>query len=729
MPYIGRGVTNTGAVSYLDDIASGFDGSETDFTMQVGSVNITPDQENIHVYLDGVFQHPGSGNAYTTSGATIAFTAAPVANTVFTAYVAGEQAYLEDTTVTSSKIADDAVTPAKLDDDGTGFQVGDLGVGGSLTSGDKLTVTGRARVSGGIIGDLTGDVTGNADTATVLATTRAINGVNFNGSAAITVTAAAGTLSGSTLASGVTASSLTSLGDLTALTVVGNITMDKDGQAILKVESNDDAAELRLRSYYSGSARQWSLFSDNAQDAFIINDGTTRFTLTDTSATFANDVQIDGDLTVSKDGGGHGIFKISSDANEGADSGIDFQSGTTSRGSIYYDHHTTAATQKMVFKTGDNAVTAMTVLGDGKVGIGCIPDVNLHVNSDSGSGYIYLTSGGNNAAIMHMTANKNSSANWCTISAGTNGDLMLGASGSGTNTDLVVKNDNSVSIANALAVGGAVTINGGGDCLFLNGGNPAITMTAASNDYPMIKFRPDNAHGSKLWTLYTHKDSPYVMGFQNAVGLALTLDGTNHKATFAGAVSITKSSAGTNFSIGGYNGRAIDFYSPGADRQFYFGLNTSAANYIAAHSLGGGNMYFGVGLSPAQYTLDVAGNIGYSGSITDYSLRSTKKDIVEIDGVGMIEKVKKLPLYKYNLKTEPMALKAEDEVYKRSKGRYGLIADDEVNLEEFPELINWGQHEDEDEPRIVGIDTTAYIGVLHGAIKELISKVEALENA
>jgi hypothetical protein len=59
---------------------------------------------------------------------------------------------------------------------------------------------------------------GNAATATKLATARAINGVDFDGSAAITVTAAAGTLSGSTLASGVTASSLTSVGTLTGVT-------------------------------------------------------------------------------------------------------------------------------------------------------------------------------------------------------------------------------------------------------------------------------------------------------------------------------------------------------------------------------------------------------------------------------------------------------------------------------------------------------------------------------
>ena len=59
-----------------------------------------------------------------------------------------------------------------------------------------------------------GALTGNATTATTLATTRAINGVNFNGSAAITVTAAAGTLSGNTLKSTVVASSLTSVGTI-----------------------------------------------------------------------------------------------------------------------------------------------------------------------------------------------------------------------------------------------------------------------------------------------------------------------------------------------------------------------------------------------------------------------------------------------------------------------------------------------------------------------------------
>ena len=198
MPYIGRAATNTGSVRYLDNIASGFDGSDTTFTAQVGGVSITPDQENVRIYLDGVFQHPGSGNAYTISGSTITFTEAPVANTVFTGYVVGAGAYLDDKAVSSAKLDDDAVTAAKLDDDGTGFQVGDLGVGGSLTSGDKLTVTGRLRASGGIIGDLTGDVTGN------------VTG-NTSGTAA-TVTGAA-------------QSAITSVGTLSSLTLSGDLTI------------------------------------------------------------------------------------------------------------------------------------------------------------------------------------------------------------------------------------------------------------------------------------------------------------------------------------------------------------------------------------------------------------------------------------------------------------------------------------------------------------------------
>ena len=68
-----------------------------------------------------------------------------------------------------------------------------------------------------------------ASTAKTLATARTINGTSFDGSANVTVTAAAGTLTGGTLANGVTASSLTALGTLSSLTVSGNILMSGTG--------------------------------------------------------------------------------------------------------------------------------------------------------------------------------------------------------------------------------------------------------------------------------------------------------------------------------------------------------------------------------------------------------------------------------------------------------------------------------------------------------------------
>ena len=118
-------------------------------------------------------------------------------------------------------------------DDGTSWQEMSYASGAGGTIAGNLLITGTLGVNGLITatGGVSGNLTGNADTATALATARNINGVSFNGTADITVTAAAGTLSGATLAAGVTASSLTSVGTLTNLTVTNPITGSVTGNA------------------------------------------------------------------------------------------------------------------------------------------------------------------------------------------------------------------------------------------------------------------------------------------------------------------------------------------------------------------------------------------------------------------------------------------------------------------------------------------------------------------
>ena len=106
-----------------------------------------------------------------------------------------------------------------------GTVAGNVSITGTLGVTGLITATGgvSGALTGNVTGNVTGTVSGNAGTATTLQTARDINGVSFNGSANITVTAAAGTLSGATLASGVTASSLTSVGTLSALAMGDNV--------------------------------------------------------------------------------------------------------------------------------------------------------------------------------------------------------------------------------------------------------------------------------------------------------------------------------------------------------------------------------------------------------------------------------------------------------------------------------------------------------------------------
>ena len=106
MAYIGRDI-RTGAFRQLDDISSGFDGSDTTHTMQVNSTNVSVgDVNQILLSLGGVIQKPGTD--FTVSGSTLTFTTAPAANTSFFAILLGSD---NGGTVTPT---DDSVTASKI---------------------------------------------------------------------------------------------------------------------------------------------------------------------------------------------------------------------------------------------------------------------------------------------------------------------------------------------------------------------------------------------------------------------------------------------------------------------------------------------------------------------------------------------------------------------------------------------------------------------------------------
>ena len=161
-------------------------------------------------------------------------------------------------------------------------------------------------------------VGGNAATATALQTARAINGVNFDGTAAITVTAAAGTLSGATLAAGVTASSLTSVGTLGSLTVTNPIPGSVTGASGSTPGNAATATALQTARNING----------------VAFDGTANITITAvadasalTGATLAANVLASsltsvGTLNAGSISSGFGAINIGTDAFTGAGTGL-----------------------------------------------------------------------------------------------------------------------------------------------------------------------------------------------------------------------------------------------------------------------------------------------------------------------------------------------------------------------------------------------------------------------
>jgi hypothetical protein len=121
MSYIGRQNLG-GAYRQLDDISSGFDGSDTTHTMQVNSQNVTVgDVNQIILSLGGVIQNPGTD--FTVSGSVLTFTTAPAANTSFFAILLGSD---NGGTVTPT---DGSVTTSKFE---SGVAIGATGTANTL---------------------------------------------------------------------------------------------------------------------------------------------------------------------------------------------------------------------------------------------------------------------------------------------------------------------------------------------------------------------------------------------------------------------------------------------------------------------------------------------------------------------------------------------------------------------------------------------------------------------
>jgi len=130
-------VPNTNAIKEIDDISSGFDGSDTTFTLQVRGVNITPiNVEQLVISVGGVMQNPGDD--YTVSGSVLTFTTAPSSGLSFTGTFLGTAASLN--TISAGTVSPSSLTTT------SNYTVGSIKVSGASTIGN-FVLTGITTVT------------------------------------------------------------------------------------------------------------------------------------------------------------------------------------------------------------------------------------------------------------------------------------------------------------------------------------------------------------------------------------------------------------------------------------------------------------------------------------------------------------------------------------------------------------------------------------------------------
>ena len=136
MAYLGRALTS-GNYLKLDDISSQFNGSTKTFNLTSGGNPFYPGSAfSILVVLGGVIQEPES--AYTIDQSQITFASAPGASDDFFCIALGVALGIGvpgDGTVSTSKLQDASVTPAKLSASarGVGIQSGGVTIGAGIT--------------------------------------------------------------------------------------------------------------------------------------------------------------------------------------------------------------------------------------------------------------------------------------------------------------------------------------------------------------------------------------------------------------------------------------------------------------------------------------------------------------------------------------------------------------------------------------------------------------------
>ena len=756
MPYIGHSPTNAGRFYILDSLTMS---SSTNYTMQVGGVDVTPNVDNLLITLDGVIQHAAS--AYTVSGSTLTFDSAPGSGVEFYGVVMGQSSSFGEGSIGADelKVTGDGSSGQVLASDGDGTFTWTTDTenylplaGGTMSGAINLgsqNVTNGGTITGTFVGNITGNVTGNT-----------------SGTAA-TVTTAAQT-------------AITSVGTLTGLTVGGYATLER---------SSANGNVLYINNTESSHVNSWALMSggsNNGSGTFTIKNETDSVNAlqfdTSSNAIFAGKVVIpNGQGYTMKNNAGNadlfGLWATGSDylrvGNDSGWAGIEFQAGnatkiltlTTTTATFAGDVTMSSATPVHYINstTAGKSVTKYQSGGGTKGGVGLAGRflgtsvTDMMIYAESGDGINFYTNG-------------NSS----------NPPLVLGSDYNAT----FAGNISIGSTANFVKSGTTVAIEVGGSynkfqLTESNLGSPKVTVDYATNNvgigtdsptpvgsgYTTVGLNGSNGSGISLQKagsirgyLYATNTDVYLQSANNNQvrispnGSSETVWDTSGNVTFPAKVTAKHGNAGMLFEeyssgavlwLDGMNGDMTggDYWGVHALNDGNFAISYAGSNKLSVTSSGVmentgnytcGNDFFVTGgrvdrtSNDRLYVqgissggVDLAsggGSVFYNGSSVHSSDETLKKNIAKIS--NSLDTISSL---------DGKSFKWKADTGRGDIKHYGVIAQDVEKI--LPELVITNDDEMSPFYNKMSVNYIELVPIMIEAIKELRAKVTELENA